>query len=210
MHSRTDLECTEVSVFPNSVTFRGGAAIATVLLLARALFVGDAAFAKDVDNCQRINASEFMSPDSRWVAHLYGKVCDLGISSSAAVLVDLARVGSSAGPTVVLSIDMPSQDSQWPKPEWESSQSLAIQLSANSRIALRMAEFQNVTIQVRFCPGDPAVRDRWLAYGKSYRKWVDDMAAWSRALKSDPNREDPRPIPPKPPDGPKPESSCVP
>jgi hypothetical protein len=65
--------------------------------------------------------------------------------------------------------------------QWESSKKIIVQLPPNANIALQMANFQNIEIQVRFCPGDPAERERWLAYNAAYHQWTKEH----RGLESD-------------------------
>ena len=85
---------------------------------------------------------------------------------------------------------------------------IRIRLPRSANIALQMANFQNIEVQVSFCPGDPAERERWLAYRSAYHKWVSDMAVWSQAKKRDPNAAGLEPVPPTPPPGANPDSSC--
>lgn len=165
-------------------------------------------FAEGANNCESLNISELTSPDAHWVARVYGKVCDLGLASSAAVIVDLARSSSLQTRTVILSVDMPSDNSLWPKPRWESSGKLAIQLPSNANIALQMATFQDVEIQVRFCPTSPEERSRWLAYRAAYRKWVKDMSAWKESRRRDPSAGGSEPVQPTPPAGRAADSAC--
>jgi hypothetical protein len=109
----------------------------------------------------------------------------------------------------ILSVDMPSDKRKWPKPEWESSKKIVIQLPGSANIALQVASFQNIEIQLRFCPSDPANRDRWVAYKAAYHQWVVDMAAWSRLVSQDPHTAGPKPVSPTPPEGRQPDASCV-
>lgn len=183
--------------------------ICTVVLISTSGLLSSApAKANAPDNCQRIDTTELPSPDARWIARVYGKICDLGITSSAAVLVDLSRAGVKESPTTVLSIDMPADKKQWAKPKWETSQRLAIQLPGSANIALQMATLQDVAIQVRFCPNDQAQRSRWLVYKTAYHKWVADMAAWSQAKGRNSAAASSRPVPPVPPEGHEPDPSC--
>ena len=166
--------------------------------------------AQGANKCEQIDVTEFKSPDARWFARRYGYVCDLGIMTSAAVKVDLvlaAAPGSAS--TTILSVDMPSDKLQWPKPEWEAPKKLVLQLPASTNIALQMASFQGVEIQLRFCPGDSAIRDRWLTYKSAYHQWVVDMATWSKLRSQDPRAAGPEPVAPKPPEGAQPDASCL-
>jgi hypothetical protein len=156
-----------------------------------------------------MNTSEYVSTDRHWVARVYGKVCDLGITSSAAIIVELARTELSDSGTPVFSMSMPSDKSAWPRPQWQSARRLAIAVPSNADIALHMASYQNVEIQVRFCPAEPGVRDRWLAYKAAYHKWIQDIAAWSQASARDPGAAGPKPAQPTPPGGLKPDSACT-
>ena len=200
----------EVNRIWSLVSCRARVVFGGIPLFASLLLVGRFALANDTNNCERMNTAEFKSPDAAWVAHLYGKVCDLGISSSAAVIVDLARTGAADAGTSVFSIDMPSDPSLWPRPRWESPKLLIIQLSSNVNVALQMSNFQDIRIQVLFCPVDPAKRNQWLAYRAAYHKWIEDMAAWSQTRKRDPGAAGPEPSQPMPPEGRKPDSSCQP
>lgn len=173
-------------------------------------FDSQLAFANDGESCDREGMKEFRSTDGRWIARVYGKTCDLGIMTSAAVLVDLVQAGVPDSAVTVLSIDMPTSENLWPKVQWESPNRLVIQLPANANIALQMANFQNIAIQVRFCPEDSAERSRWLAYRAEYRKWIADMAAWTQTKRRDPDSAGPEPIVPKAPKGREPVSSCEP
>src|SRR5262249_47050774 len=132
------------------------------------------------NKCERMDTSELSSPDARWFVRVYGKVCDLGIESSAAVIVDLALSESPDSAVTILSVDMPADKLGWPKPKWESSNRIIVQLPGSANIALQMAKVQNIEIALRFCPGGQAERDRWLVYKAAYRKWAGDVAAWAR------------------------------
>lgn len=90
----------------------------------------------------------------------------------------------------------------------ESSKKIAIQLPSNANIALQMANFQNIEVQVRFCPSDAAVRERWLVYSAAYHKWIADTAAWSQVKRRGPNAVGLEPVPPRPPSGGNPDFSC--
>jgi hypothetical protein len=75
----------EVNIIWSLVSYRARVCFGRILLWVSLLLVGRFALANDLNNCERMNTAEFKSPDATWVAHLYGKVCDLGISSSAAM-----------------------------------------------------------------------------------------------------------------------------
>jgi len=162
------------------------------------------------ESCERTDVSEVTSPDARWVARIYGKLCDLGITSSAAVLVDLVRAQAPDTPVTVLSIDMPSNKGLWPHAKWEGAGRIVLELPSNANIALQMANFQNIDIQVRFCTGDPTERDRWLAYRAAYHKWIADMSAWTQARSRDPGAAGPQPRAPTPPGARPVDASCSP
>lgn len=183
--------------------------VALMLIYAALLFRPNPTRAEDASKCDRTDSAEFWSPDARWVVRRYGNICDLGIMSSAAVKLDLALATSPNSSVTILSVDMPSDKLQWPKPEWESSKKIVIQLPSSANIALQVASFQNIEIQLRFCPGDPANRDRWVAYKAAYHQWVVDMAAWSRLQNQDPHTAGPKPVSPTPPEGRQPDASCV-
>jgi hypothetical protein len=127
----------EVNIIWSLVSYRGRVCFGRILLWVSLLLVGRFALANDLNNCERMNTAEFKSPDATWVAHLYGKVCDLGISSSAAVIVDLARSGAADAGTIVFSMDMPSDSSLWPSPRWESPKGFIIQIPNNANIAFK-------------------------------------------------------------------------
>jgi hypothetical protein len=179
-------------------------------LYASTLLEGRVAIASDSGNCERMDTSEFPSADGRWVVRVYGKVCDLGLVSLAAVLVDLARSGLSDQAVTVLSVDMPSDSSLWPRPEWESSSKLNIRLPSNANVALQMAAYQGVQIQVRFCATDPGERDRWLAFKAARRKWIEDMAKWARERQVNPSNAGPKPVQPEPPKASASDIACQP
>jgi hypothetical protein len=146
MHSETIKENSVrvASVFARALFF------ARVFLCTSLLCGWHLAPASDADHCERMNSSELTSPDTHWVLHMYGKVCDLGIMSSAAVIVDLTRSESPSTSVTMLSIDMPSDNALWPKLRWESSKKIRIQLPVNTNIALQMANFQNIDIQITY------------------------------------------------------------
>ncbi|MFL6605063.1 MAG: hypothetical protein ACJ8R9_27540 [Steroidobacteraceae bacterium] len=129
--------------------------------------------------------------------------------SSAAVLVDLARPEAPDNAVTVLSIDMPSEKALWPRVQWESSKKIIVQLPAKANVAVQMANFQNIEIQVRFCPGDPTERERWAAYRAAHHKWTRDMAAWSQMRNRDSASQSSKPVAPQPPEGRAPDSACA-
>lgn len=204
-----DFRAWKVSALSTSNTRKGWMLLPLALTCASLFFRPNVAHAGDADNCEHIDASEFWSPDAHWVARLYGYICNLGIMSSAAVKVDLVSAALPDSPVTILSVDMPSDKRHWPEPKWESPQALVIQLPSSANIALQMARFQNIEVQLRFCPSDPAIRDRWLAYRATYHQWVVDMAAWSRLRNQDPSKAGPEPVVPKPPEGREPDASCL-
>jgi hypothetical protein len=150
-------------------------------------------------NCSRIGMSKTVSPDGRWIARTYGKLCDLGIESSAAVIVDLMNASLHGIPVPILSVDMPSDRTDWPRPNWTSSKALSIKLPASAAIALQMASYQGIRIGLIFCPGAPADREAWSSYRVAYRKWIEDTSAWIQAEKQDPRAAGQKPVQPKPP-----------
>jgi len=182
--------------------------LALMLICASLLWWPHLTRAQDANKCERSDTTEFRSPDAHWIARLYGNICDLGIMSSAAVKIDLAPAAAPNSSVTILSVDMPSDKPHWPKPEWESSKKIVVQLPTSANIALQMASFQSIEVQLRFCPGDPAIRDRWLAYKAAYHQWVVDMAAWSRSRNQDPRTAGPEPAAPRPPEGRQPDASC--
>lgn len=138
------------------------------------------------ESCARTDLSRLQSPDSRWIASVYGESCDLGLATSMAVVVDLSRSGMTAPPVKVLGITMPASKALWPRPKWESATTLGIQLPANADIGLRMAQYQDIDISIHFCPSDPRARQRWLDYKEAYHKWLADFAAWVRSNRQQP------------------------
>jgi hypothetical protein len=150
-------------------------------------------------NCDQMDVSTISSPDGSWMARVYGESCDLQLSSSAAVVVELVRAGSTRFPQVVLGMTMPSSKSGWPKVAWQSQTKLAIDLPSSAEIGLQVAHFQGIDVDVRFCPRDPAERARWLSYRTSYRQWLTDTSAWIEMKKRDPASLVPKPARPAPP-----------
>ena len=170
--------------------------LASACLCASAFCAPPEAFAANTNECERDHVSEYVSPDSHWVARVYGEMCDLGISSSSAVVVDLIRPGSSGPATTVLGMSRPHDQNRWPRPKWESPKVLAITLPASSDVALQMASFQHIQIKVSYCPADPEARAEWDGYRAAYHKWIQDTAAWIEASKRDPNTAGPKPAQP--------------
>lgn len=158
-----------------------------------------AAAAEPATQCERTDTSEFRSPDGRWLARLYGESCDLGLSSSASVVVELARADDAHFRQNVLGMTMPSKKSGWPRVAWASPTKVLIDLPSSADIGLQMAYFQGVEIDVRLCPRDPANRARWLEYRASYRKWVKDNSAWIETKQRNPQAAGPPPERPTPP-----------
>ena len=181
-----------------------------LILICLSIFPGSRVALAADEGCERTDVSEVSSPDDHWVARIYGKLCDLGITSSAAVLVDLVRAQVPDTPVTVLSIDMPSNKGLWPRAKWEGAGRIVLELPSNANIALQMANFQNIDIQVRFCTGDPTERDRWLAYRAAYHKWIADMTAWTQARSRDPGTAGPQPRAPTPPGTRAVDPSCLP
>ena len=150
-------------------------------------------------HCDEMDATSISSPDGTWIAKSYGEACDSGLSSSAAVVVELVRAGSTTFHQVVLGMSMPSAKSGWPKVTWDSPNKLLIDLPSSAEIGLQVANFQGVEINLRFCPRDPAVRAGWIEYRASYRRWLADTTAWAEANKRKPASAGPKPTRPTPP-----------
>ena len=182
-----------------SVNRIGATARSVVVSVIAIMSVVSAAHAGGRERCSLTSMSTVDSPDGMWIARVYGKLCDLGIESSAAVMVDLVRAKLSERPVTVLSVDMPSNNYLWPKPKWISAKELLIQLPANANVALQIASVQGVNIRLKFCPSASANRKEWLSYQAAYHKWIEDTATWIRAEKQDPTKAGPEPTQPKPP-----------
>jgi hypothetical protein len=166
------------------------------------LWVGSfaqAAPAEQDAHCDEMDSTSVSSPDGRWVARSYGEVCDLGLSSSASVVVELIRAGSVTLRQVVLGMTMPPNKTAWPKLAWGSSDKVLIDLPSNAQIGVQVANFQGVEVSVRFCPRDPTVRTQWLEYRASYRQWIADTSAWTQTKRRNPASTVPEPTRPKPP-----------
>lgn len=174
--------------------------VAAWVILAICVVGTPDAYSHGATRCTRTGASVMRSPDGEWVARVYGKLCDLGIESSAAVMVDLARAKLPGSAVTVLSVDMPSNKSLWPKPIWVSAKELLIQLPASANVALQMASLQGIAISLKFCPSASTDRGEWLAYRAAYHKWIEDTAAWIRTEKRNPRTAGPKPVQPKPPE----------
>lgn len=150
-------------------------------------------------HCDEIDTSTFKAPDGAWIAKVYGETCDLGLSSSASVVVELVRAGNTKFRQVVLSMTMPPTKSEWPRLAWESPKNVLIDVPSSAEIGLQMAYFQGVEIGLQFCPRDPAERARWLEYRASYRQWIADTSAWTEMKKKAPGSAVPKPVRPMPP-----------
>lgn len=150
-------------------------------------------------HCDEIDASTFKSPDGVWIARSYGEACDLGLSTSGAVVLELVRADNAKIRQVIFSMTMPPAKSAWPTIKWQSPNEILISAPSSAEIALQMAHFQGVEIDVRYCPRDPAVRARWLDYRAAYRKWIAETSAWTDMKKRDPNSAVPKPARPMPP-----------
>jgi hypothetical protein len=136
-------------------------------------------------SCDEIDVTSVSSPDGDWMARSYGEVCDLGLSSSATVVVELVRAGSVNFRHVILGMTMPSAKTAWPKVAWESPNKVLVDLPSNAQTGIQVAFFQGIEVNVRFCPRDPAVRASWLEYRVAYRQWLADTTAWIEAKKRD-------------------------
>lgn len=128
-----------------------------------------AAPAEQDEHCDELDATSVSSPNGTWIAKAFGEVCDLGLSSSATVLVELIRAGSVNFRQVILGMDM------------------------------QVANVQGVEIDIRFCPRDPAIQAKWLEYRVAYRQWLADTSAWIEMKKRDPASAVPKPTRPMPP-----------
>jgi len=155
--------------------------------------------AMPVGKCEQVDPSTFASPDGKWTAKLYGEVCDLGLSTSASVVIDLYRPNDPSISQTVLGIDMPSSRNLWPKPKWVSAKKLVVQLSPHNDIGLLVALFQGVAIEARACPASAAERAAWISYKAAYHKWIGDFATWTDKKLKDSNLAGPRPVAPTPP-----------
>jgi hypothetical protein len=162
-----------------------GAICATAILAYRPCYAGEQ------NACQRMDVTEVRSPDGRWTARVYGRICDLGIEMSAAVVVDIGHSRGQRGFVTVLGIDMPSNKALWPELQWVSPTVLSIKVPADAGIGLQMARLQDIKIRVKFCPNKD--RHRWLAYKAAYREWLRKLEAWIRAEKKDPSAAGPKP-----------------
>lgn len=154
--------------------------------------------------CDETDASKFESPDGTWIARSYGEVCDLGLSTSAAVVLELVHAGNARLRQVIFTMTMPPTKSAWPTLSWESPKKVLIKVSSSAEVGLQVAYFQGVEVEVRFCPAN---RARWLEYRASYRKWIADTTAWNEMKKRDPNSAVPKPARPVPP-GPSVDPAC--
>lgn len=159
------------------------------------------------DDCEKMDMEKVVSPDGRWMARIYGRVCDLGLMASAGVIVDLGRAVKPGIFTAVLDVDMPSDKKNWPKAIWKSSKSLILKLPANASIGFQAGNYKHIDIRVKFCPGGAAAHKEWEAYHAAYGKWLDQWSAWITAAKRDPRTAGPRPLRPKLPEE-KPDPSC--
>lgn len=169
------------------------------------LFALPASAAEESANqCDEIDARTSKSPDGTWTARLYGEVCDLGLSTSAAVVVELVHAGNARLRQDIFSVTMPSTKSAWPTLSWESPNKVLINVPSSAELALQVAYFQGGEVDVRFCPAN---RAGWLEYRASYRKWIADTTAWTQMEKRDPNSAVPKPVRPMPP-GPSVDPAC--
>lgn len=160
------------------------------------------------ERCEHTGTAKVISPNAQWVIRVYGETCDLGLTSSASVKVDLALAAPGSSAVSILSIDMPSDKLQWPRPKWESSSRIVIQVPSNANVALQMASFKNVNIELRFCPGGLAEHAAWSTYRSEYHKWVQDLAAWGKLRAQDPGTPLPKPAAPIPPQALQADASC--
>lgn len=159
---------------------------------------------KSANQCDEIHASTFASPDGTWNARSYGEVCDLGLSSSAAVVLELVHARDASIRQVIFSMTMPSMKSAWPTLSWDSPKKVLISAPSSAELALQVAYFQGVEVDVRFCPAN---RAGWLEYRTEYRQWLADTTAWTQMKKRDPNSAVPKPVRPMPP-GPPVDPAC--
>ena len=150
-------------------------------------------------SCEEHDVSVLRSPDGKWSAKLYGETCDLGLTTSASVNVDLYRSDAPAISQAILGIDMPSRKELWPVLNWNSSSRLAIKLSNRANIGLLVARFQNVEIRAQFCPTTAAERKAWQDYKAAYRQWISGTNEWSAAFRQNPQLAGTKPAAPKPP-----------
>jgi hypothetical protein len=158
-----------------------------------------AAHAEQERHCDETDVTSVSSPDGTWIEKSYGEICDLGLSSSASVVVELVRAGSVTFRQVVLGMTMPSTKSAWPKVTWKSSDKVLLDLPSSAEIGLQVANVQGVEVNVRFCPRDPAIRAKWLEYRVSYRQWTADTSVWTEMKKRNPAFAVPKPVRPTPP-----------
>lgn len=170
-----------------------------LLVLPVCMIFGSASGADDrVARCDEIDVFELESPDTSWTARMYGETCDLGLATSASVVVELVRDGYPTIAQTVLGMSMPPRKADWPELSWESPSRLVIQLPSRAEIGLQMASFQGVEIDVRFCPSDPNDRAQWLEYRAAYKNWIDETAEWVKN-QQERDRNVPKPIRPQPP-----------
>jgi len=168
-----------------------------LLLMAFALMA--TAAEPKATHCDESDSSTFKVPNGVWTARLYGETCDLGLSSSASVVIELVRADNPTSRQVILGMTMPPTKAGRPRLAWESPNKILIDLPSSAEIGLQMAYFQGVEIDVRFCPRDPAARAGWLEYRASYRQWIADTSAWTEKRKQNPDSAGPKPVRPMPP-----------
>jgi len=145
--------------------------------------------------CKQIPKLTATSPDGRWIASTYEEVCDLGLVTSDAAVIALGQSEHSRS-QVIIGMDAPSSDSDWPKAYWQAANRILIIVSNHSELSLQMARYQGVDVEVRYCPDDPVERRRWLQYKEARAKWVSDTAKWFDQKKVNPQLTTPKPVEP--------------
>ncbi len=111
--------------------------------------------AENERRCEQLHKTTVTSPDGLWAAVMYEEVCDLGMTSSDAIVVDLAFPDNPSRTQAVIAMSTPSRRHLWPRVRWGSPSKLIVELAAGSQVALRMAHYQGVDVEVSHCADDP-------------------------------------------------------
>lgn len=158
-------------------------------------------------NCKETVWQAEYSLDNVWKATSSQVVCDLGLSSSASAVVKIGRGPDMKLQATVLGMDLPSDPADEPRIQWISPTKLMITVAAGSMFASRVAEYQGIQIDVRYCPDDPKLNQQMIEWRTKYQKWIQDTSIWTEKKKADPMFREPKPTLPLPPNRPK-TSSC--